>query len=87
MAGDQLSTVPDAAFACHPADETARALAIVDHGLSDWDGGGRFDEVVALLSKICDAPIVLVTLVEEEEQRFLGRTGLKAESTDRKSVV
>lgn len=83
MAGDQLSTVPDAAFACHPADETARALAIVDHGLSDWDGDGRFDEVVALLSKICDAPIVLVTLVEEEEQRFLGRTGLKAESTPR----
>lgn len=64
-------------------EEVSRALAIVDHGLNDWDGGGRFDDVVALLSKLCDAPIVLVSLVEQEEQRFLGKTGLDQTSTPR----
>lgn len=66
-------------------DEAARALAIVDHGLADWDGGGRFDDVVGLLSRLCDAPIVLVSLVEQEEQRFLGKAGLDAPSTPRSS--
>ncbi len=69
--------------AASPEDEAARALAIVDHGLADWDGAGRFDDVVGLLSRICEAPIVLVSLVEQEEQRFLGKTGLDASSTPR----
>ena len=66
-----------------PDDEAARALAIVDHGLADWDGGGRFDDVVGLLSRICEAPIVLVSLVEQEQQRFLGKRGLDQASTPR----
>jgi two-component sensor histidine kinase len=78
-------------LACDPSplakdafdDEASRALAIVDHGLADWDGAGRFDDVVGLLSKICDAPIVLVSLVEQDKQRFLGKAGLDASSTPR----
>ncbi|VXC79528.1 sensor histidine kinase [Sphingomonas sp. AX6] len=83
MAADKFNPTLTPASALPPESETARALAIVDHGLNDWDGGGRFDDVVALLSKICDAPIVLVSLVEEEEQRFLGRIGLGVEATPR----
>ena len=83
MAADILTCDPALGSAPHSDDDTARALAIVDHGLADWDGAGRFDEVVGLLSKLCEAPIVLVTLVEQEQQRFLGKTGLTQASTPR----
>jgi len=83
MAAHDSSADPATASAPHSQNEAARALAIVNHGLADWDGGGRFDHVVALLAKICDAPIVLVSLVEAEEQRFLGRIGLGVEATPR----
>ena len=83
MTADSFTCDPALAPAPHSDDETARALAIVDHGLNDWDGGGRFDGVVGLLSKLCDAPIVLVTLVERDQQRFLGRTGLDQTTTPR----
>ena len=85
MAADHYTADPTQASAPFSESEAARALAIVDHGLADWDGGGRFDHVVALLSKICAAPIVLVSLVEEEEQRFLGRVGLGVAATPRSS--
>lgn len=83
MATNDLACDPSLAPSENVDDEAARALAIVDHGLADWDGAGRFDDVVALLSKICEAPIVLVSLVEQDEQRFLGKSGLEASSTPR----
>jgi len=83
MATNDLACDPSLAPSENLDDEAARALAIVDHGLADWDGAGRFDDVVGLLSKICEAPIVLVSLVEQDEQRFLGKSGLEASSTPR----
>lgn len=64
-------------------DEDARRLALEAHALVGWDGGGRFDDVVDLLRTVCKVPIALVSLVEQEQQRFLGRVGLNVAATPR----
>lgn len=53
--------------------------------LYDLDAGGfrHLDEITAFASTLCDAPIALVSIVEEARQRFLARTGLDAEETPR----
>jgi PAS domain S-box-containing protein len=53
--------------------------------LYDLDAGGfrTLDEITAFAAKFCDAPIALVSIVEDVRQRFLARTGLDAEETPR----
>ncbi|WP_201721631.1 GAF domain-containing protein [Caulobacter sp. B11] len=43
----------------------------------------RFDRITALASDLFDAPIALVSLVDEHRQWFKSRVGLEACSTDR----
>ena len=53
--------------------------------LYDLDAGGfrTLDEIAAFAASLCATPIALVSIVEEERQRFLARTGLDADSTPR----
>ncbi len=53
--------------------------------LYDLDSGGfrTLDEITAFAAELCDAPIALVSIVEDVRQRFLARTGLDAEETPR----
>lgn len=53
--------------------------------LYDLDAGGfrTLDDITAFAAHLCDAPIALVSIVEEERQRFLARTGLDATETPR----
>ena len=69
----------------HLSDEERRLAALADHGLIGWSGDGRFDRIVNFIAELCEAPIALVSLVEREEQRFLGRYGLDVCSTARSS--
>lgn len=63
--------------------EAERAREIAGYWLDDWTGDARFDAIVELLRNLCDVPIALVSLVESERQRFLGKTGLDADETPR----
>lgn len=63
--------------------EPERARELASFGLDQWDGDARFDAIVDLLRNLCDVPIALVSLVESERQRFLGRAGLDATETPR----
>lgn len=63
--------------------EPARVREIAGYALDDWDGDARFDAIVELLRDLCDVPIALVSLVESERQRFLGKAGLEATETPR----
>ncbi|GAA4767542.1 hypothetical protein GCM10023219_11530 [Stakelama sediminis] len=63
--------------------EAARSSAIDEHGLVEWCGEGRFDSIVAYLSRLCEAPVSLVSLVESDRQRFLAKVGIDAEETPR----
>jgi PAS domain S-box-containing protein len=53
--------------------------------LYDLDAGGfrTLDEITGFASALCDAPIALVSIVEDVRQRFLARVGLDAEETPR----
>lgn len=53
--------------------------------LYDLDAGGfhTLDEITGFAAELCDAPIALVSIVEDVRQRFLARTGLDATETPR----
>lgn len=62
--------------------ETDRAALVARY---DLDAGGfeTLDQITAFAAALCDAPIALVSIVEDERQRFLARSGLDAEETPR----
>ena len=62
--------------------ETDRAALLARY---DLDAGGfrTLDQITDFAAALCEAPIALVSIVEEERQRFLARTGLDAEETSR----
>ena len=66
-------------------DEAARAEVLAAHNfesLRDHEGLGQITDFAAAL---CEAPIALVSLVEERRQTFLARTGLEATETPRET--
>lgn len=64
--------------------ETDRAAVLA---LYDLDAAGfeALDDITDFLTRLCQAPIALVSLVEEERQRFLSRTGLDVSETPRET--
>jgi PAS domain S-box-containing protein len=65
-----------------PGLTTDRAALLA---LYDLDAGGfrTLDETTAFAARLCDAPIALVSIVEDVRQRFLARRGLDASETPR----
>jgi len=66
-------------------DEATRARALAAHdieSLRDHDGLNR---ITAFAASLCEAPIALVSLVEQTRQTFLARTGLAATETPRET--
>lgn len=64
-------------------DETARLETLRALGVMDTAPEVRFDRITALASDLFDAPIALVSLVDDHRQWFKSRVGLEACSTDR----
>lgn len=62
--------------------ETDRAALLSRY---DLDAGGfiALDEIADFAAALCGSSIALVSIVEDERQRFLSRTGLDAEETSR----
>lgn len=70
----------------HP-DEEARLKSLRSLNILDTDAEERFDDITALASYICDAPIALISLVDASRQWFKSHHGLNACETDlRRSV-
>ena len=63
--------------------EDDRQLVMAAYGLDALSGDQELQRTVEFAAKLCGAPIALVSLVEEERQRFLARTGLDASETPR----
>lgn len=64
-------------------DESARLEALRRYRLLDAGRDAALDDLVAIASQLCGTPISLVTLLAEETQRFLAKTGMEAEDTPR----
>lgn len=62
----------------------ARRLAILaSYPVDRPDIAGQLDRLAGLAARICDAPIGLVSLVEADRQRFIGKSGLDVDQTPR----
>lgn len=64
----------------HP-DNTRRLAALRSYGLLDTPRSAEFDEIVELVSALCDVPMSLISLVDEDRQWFLAETGIGIRST------
>jgi len=58
------------------ADETARLLALRSYCVLDTGREGRFDDLTALASSICETPVSLVSLVDSNRLFFKSEHGL-----------
>ncbi|RZK03948.1 MAG: PAS domain S-box protein [Novosphingobium sp.] len=66
------------------AGAEARRLAILRSYPVDRAGiSEQLDRLAALAAKLCDTPIGLVSLVEADRQRFVGRSGMELTETAR----
>ena len=66
-----------------PPNETARLAAVRECGLLDTPPDPNFDDFVRVAACVCDVPIALVCLVEQDRQWFKARVGLDATETPR----
>ena len=64
-------------------DEENRLAVLAAHGADSLVDDPELQEIVDLAAKLCDAPMAMVTMVEEERQLFLTRAGIDARETPR----
>jgi PAS domain S-box-containing protein len=65
------------------ADEGERLRVLRDYALDSLDGDAELASIARFAAKLCETPVALVSLVEEERQRFLASEGLEAKETPR----
>lgn len=70
----------------HPQN-VSRLEALEAFGILDTPRSRDFEEITALISAACDAPIALITLVDRDRQWFLSERGLGVRSTPLESSV
>ena len=63
--------------------EQDRLTVMASYGLDELENDDELLQIVQFAAKLCGAPISLVSLVEEQRQRFLARAGLDATETPR----
>lgn len=66
-----------------PASEAARLKVLRDYEILDTPPEEAFDELALLASHVCDAPMALITLVDESRQWFKARVGVTVQETPR----
>lgn len=68
-----------------PANEAQRLSTLYSYGVLDSEPEQVIDDVAELAAQICDAPIALVSLVDESRQWFKSHLGLNTTETARSS--
>ena len=56
---------------------------LASYGGRELVGDEELQSIAAFAARLCDAPMAMVTVVEEEHQRFLARIGLASDTTPR----
>ncbi len=79
MSSGVLGAVP---AAYHP-EEAARLAALRDYGVLDSLREAVFDDIAFLASYICQTPIAMVSLVDEDRQWFKAKVGTDVKETSR----
>lgn len=66
-----------------PSNETSRLDALLNAAILDTEVEQFFEDIVDSVQQVVDAPIVLVSLIDERRQWFKARRGLDASETPR----
>lgn len=66
-----------------PSDELQRIQALQSYGILDTPYENDFDDLTELASVICQTPVALISLVDENRQWFKSNKGLEVRETDR----
>ncbi|WP_210543165.1 PAS domain S-box protein [Rhodoferax sp. PAMC 29310] len=69
--------------AAWPPQEIQRIQALRSYAVLDTPNESSFDDLVQLASFICETPIALVSLIDEQRQWFKSRVGLDVPETPR----
>jgi anti-sigma regulatory factor (Ser/Thr protein kinase) len=70
-----------------PVDEKARLAALRRYRILDTDPEEAFDDLTFLASHICNTPIALISLIDENRQWFKSRRGLDGVRETERSVA
>lgn len=68
-----------------PFDETARAHILAAHDIQSLRGDPMLARISDFAAALCDAPVALVGLIEEDRHSFLARTGVEQEDSPRET--
>ena len=66
-----------------PKNENLRLQALKQLDLLDTLSESEYDQIVEIASQICDTPIALISLVDQDRQWFKAKVGLSATETPR----
>lgn len=73
--------MPEPAHARTSWSEQDRLAALRSYGILDTEPEAAFDDVVALIARICDSPIAVVNLIDAGRQWFKAEVGLGVRET------
>ena len=62
-------------------DEAERVAALRSFDILDTEREPAFDDIVALVARICEAPIAVVNLIDTDRQWFKAEVGLGVRET------
>jgi GAF domain-containing protein len=66
-----------------PDNETERLAALREYHILDTGAEQAYDDVTALAAFVCEAPIAMISLVDESRQWFKSRVGVSRRETPR----
>ena len=70
-----------------PQNEAARLQALRDYAILDTLDEQAFNDIATLASFICETPIALISLVDEQRQWFKARVGTESTQTPREHAL
>ena len=70
-----------------PKSESGRLAALDRYAILDTEPEQTFDDIVILAAHVCDTPMAMLSLVDENRQWFKSRVGVQVQETPRDASI